>query len=324
MQKHICYEGSTTKRGHKGMKFIVYGAGAIGAYFGGRLVEAEQDVTFFVREKRAAQLASGLVIESPEGNVNTYVNVATTLEQTTTADVLIVAVKGYHFTEALPQIVAIAKKTGAYVLPLLNGIEHVIHLQEQLGKEKVLGGFASIIATLNEQGHVVHASKSSNIQFGALHDTQQSIVHALANLDETLKTSFIVNSDILKGMWKKYMLITAFSGITTTTQQPASAMQHEATLHVAQTIVREMASIAALEGVQIVEGEVEKEASRLEKFSGTQTSSMHQDMRKGLPLEVEHLHGAALRIAKKHRVSVPTIATIYGILQPHAAGQLKI
>lgn len=316
VMKNIQHKGGVFK-----MNIIVYGAGAIGAYFGGRLVEAGQNVTFFVRQKRAEQLAKGLVLESPEGRFEASVQLATDVEQLSTADVVIIAVKGYHFQEALPQIVDIATRTGAYVLPLLNGIEHVTLLQQQLGEQKVIGGFASIIATLNEQGHVVHSSKGSNIQFGALHDSQQNIVAELAALDGALRTSFVVSDDILKGMWKKYMLITAFSGITASTQQPASALQHAPTLHVAQAMIREMAQLAQLEGVALTTDEVEKEVARIAKFGGAQTSSMHQDLRKGLPLEVEHLHGAALRLAQKHGVMIPTVSTIYGILQPYAAGQ---
>lgn len=51
------------------MKILVVGAGAIGGYFGGRLLEAGRDVTFLVRPRRAAELAaSGLVIRSPNGD----------------------------------------------------------------------------------------------------------------------------------------------------------------------------------------------------------------------------------------------------------------
>ena len=39
------------------MKILVVGAGAIGGYFGGRLLEAGRDVTFLVRPRRAAELA---------------------------------------------------------------------------------------------------------------------------------------------------------------------------------------------------------------------------------------------------------------------------
>jgi phosphoglycerate dehydrogenase-like enzyme len=47
------------------MRFLIVGAGAIGGYFGGRLLEAGADVTFLVRPRRAAELArTGLAIQS--------------------------------------------------------------------------------------------------------------------------------------------------------------------------------------------------------------------------------------------------------------------
>ena len=51
------------------MRVLVVGAGAIGGYFGGRLLEAGRDVTFLVRPRRAAELArTGLVIRSRFGD----------------------------------------------------------------------------------------------------------------------------------------------------------------------------------------------------------------------------------------------------------------
>ncbi len=51
------------------MRFLVVGAGAIGGYFGGRLLEAGRDATFLVRPRRAAELASaGLTIRSRFGD----------------------------------------------------------------------------------------------------------------------------------------------------------------------------------------------------------------------------------------------------------------
>ncbi len=52
------------------MRILVVGAGAIGGYFGGRMLQAGRDVTFLVRPRRAAELAgAGLVIKSPNGDV---------------------------------------------------------------------------------------------------------------------------------------------------------------------------------------------------------------------------------------------------------------
>ena len=139
------------------MNILVQGAGALGAYFGGRLLESGQNVSFFVREKRAAQLIKeGLKINSPEGNFESKdVTVYTSPEQVKNIDLVILAVKGYHLDQVIPQVQTIVQQTGACVLPLLNGMEHLERLQQAVGKEKVIGGFASIIATLNAQGHVV-------------------------------------------------------------------------------------------------------------------------------------------------------------------------
>ena len=59
------------------MRILVLGAGGVGGYFGGRLAEAGGDVTFLVRERRAAELAAdGLVIKSPYGNAAVRVRTA--------------------------------------------------------------------------------------------------------------------------------------------------------------------------------------------------------------------------------------------------------
>ena len=193
------------------MNILVHGAGALGAYFGGRMLEAGENVSFLVREKRAAQLKEeGLKLYSPEGNFETKdVSVFTSIEQANNIDLVILAVKGYHLAQAIPQVQAIVKQTGAFVLPLLNGIEHLEKLQAAVGKERVLGGFASIIATLDEQGHVKHTSGGSAIKFGALYPEQLKVCEKLEEINTRVKTNILREQDILKHMWNKYIFITA-------------------------------------------------------------------------------------------------------------------
>src|SRR5699024_519699 len=109
------------------MKIIVQGAGALGSYFGGRMLEAGYDVSFFVRERRAQQLKDhGLKIDSPVGNYQTVdPQLYTKIEDIQEADLLILAVKGYHLDEAVKQAGEIVRQTDAFVLPLLNGVEQL-------------------------------------------------------------------------------------------------------------------------------------------------------------------------------------------------------
>lgn len=305
------------------MNILVHGAGALGSYFGGRMLEAGENVSFFVRERRATQLAAeGFRIESPEGNFEKAdVNIYTSVNDVKEIDLVILSVKGYHLDEAIRQVTEIVNQTGAFVLPLLNGIEHLERLQKAVGKEKVLGGFASIIATLNSKGHVIHSSGSSAVKFGALHEEQLGICDVLDKINERVRTNFLREENILKHMWKKYIFITAFSGVTSATQLPAGFIaKNEATFAVGRKIVLEMCSLARKEGIELSVQEGEIMASRLKGFAFESTSSMHQDLRKGLPIEVEHLHGGALRIAARHNIEIPVIETIYGVLKPYENG----
>lgn len=306
------------------MKILVQGVGALGGYFGLRILEAGYDVSFFVREKRAQQLKEeGLRISSPEGDFEKKdITIYTKINDLPSIDLLILAVKGYHLDQVIPQVEKIVERTGAFVLPLLNGIEHLEKLQKAVGKEKVLGGFASIIATLNAQGHIVHSNASGVAKFGTLHSDQIEVCKELEEIGRHAKTNIIREEDILKHMWNKYIFITAFSGITSAMQLPAGFITNsDATLSTAQNVIQEMCTLAEKEGIHLTEKEVEKRKMSLTKFSGESTSSMHQDMRKGLPLEVEHIHGGALRIAEKHQIRIPVIETLYGILKPYENGK---
>ncbi|WP_068674883.1 ketopantoate reductase family protein [Oceanobacillus sp. Castelsardo] len=306
------------------MNVLVFGAGAVGAYFGGRMLEANHSVSFFVREKRAKQLKEeGLKLISPEGDfVTKNLTLHTSEKEVKNTDLIILAVKGYHLEHVIPQLKIIMEQTGAFVLPLLNGFEHIDKLDQAVGKEKVLGGFAYIFATLNQQGHVVHGGNSSSIKFGSRHESQIEVCNQLNSMNQHVKTNLLLDENIIKEMWRKYLLITAFSGITSATQLPSGfTINSESTFNVLKNILLEMNLIAEKEGVIFAREEVDKIISLFKQYPNDTTSSMHQDLRKGLPIEVEHLQGGAVRYAQKHNVTIPVIETIYGILKPYENGK---
>src|SRR5262245_59367283 len=133
------------------MRFLIVGAGAIGGYFGGRLLEAGRDVTFLVRPGRAARLAAnGLVLTSPAGDTS-IPSTPTILasEFSDTFDVLILACKAYDLDGAI-ESVAPAVGPGTAVVPLLNGMSHLDVLDARLGPARVLGEACFISARLDD------------------------------------------------------------------------------------------------------------------------------------------------------------------------------
>ena len=308
------------------MNIVVIGAGALGVYFGGRLLEVGQNVSFFVREKRGEQLKNeGLKISSPEGDFESRdVSIYTSPEQISNADLIILSVKGYHLDSVIPQIQTIVEHTGAFVLPLLNGIEHIERLQQAVGEDKVMGGLATIVATLNKEGHVEHTNPASTLKYGALHSEQTQICNQLEEIQQQLISNFIREENILKHLWIKYAFITALSGITSAMQLPSGYIANTpATLEIAKKVINEMSMLAGKEGIHLSNEEVEGIVNMLLGFKKEATSSMHQDLRKGLPIELQHLQGGALRLAAKHGVAIPVIETLYGILKPYENGKVE-
>src|SRR5579862_3478332 len=148
------------------MRILVLGAGAIGGYFGGRLLEAGRDVTFLVRPRRAAQLAAaGIVVTSPYGDIARVAPHVMTEQITQPFDLILVSCKAYDLASSMDAI-APAVGNATAILPLLNGLRHVDDLVARFGAARVLGGHCMISSVLNEHGVVEHLNQIHSITFG--------------------------------------------------------------------------------------------------------------------------------------------------------------
>ena len=138
------------------MRVLIVGAGAIGGYFGGRMLQAGRDITFLVRPRRALELAAaGLVIKSPNGDVTLKdppVVQADTIKDK--FDVVLLSCKAYDLDDAIKSF-APAVGEGTSIIPLLNGMRHLDVLDKKFGASHVLGGLCVTAVTLNEKREVV-------------------------------------------------------------------------------------------------------------------------------------------------------------------------
>ncbi|MFE4353185.1 ketopantoate reductase family protein [Peribacillus butanolivorans] len=300
------------------MNIVIIGAGALGSYFGGRLQQAGQHVQYLVRKKRAQQLKeNGLRITSPHGNYDfNELHIIEDVKKIEQVDLVILAVKGQHLQGTIPDLKLLVEK-GAKILPLLNGIEHISILQDELSEAAVIGGSAFIIATLNEKGHVVHSNKNHDLIFGPLHPSQTKICDEFEQAVSSAIMGASRTENILIRMWIKYMFITAFSGVTTASNLPIGTIRRfPETNRLLEHVLIEMKKLANAYNVGITEQNVAQALENMAGLPDESTSSMHQDLRKGQTLEVEHLQGGALRLAEKVNLKLPVIETLYGLIKP--------
>ncbi|WP_147533589.1 2-dehydropantoate 2-reductase [Bacillus marasmi] len=298
------------------MRVLVVGAGAVGGYFGGRLVEKGEDVTFLVRENRKKQLEkNGLVIKSINGDVTLQPKTISAGDQAEAFDVILLSTKAYHLQGAIDSIKPfVSEKT--MIVPLLNGIIQVEKLIETFGDEKVLGGLCFIESTLNAEGDVVQTSPAHTLMFGERNGEITERVQKLASTFEGTKANFRLRQNIMQEMWHKYMFITAMSGMTTLMRAPMGPIREEPTgAELIKKLFDEIAAVMNKIEAPLMENAVDVELEKFYKVGYGMKSSMQRDMEKGLSIEADHLQGYLISKAKEYGISVPVLETIYANLK---------
>jgi len=147
----------------------VFGAGAVGGYFGGRLAEAGHDVRFVARGRQLAAIRDhGLRVSSVDGDfLIRPAHVADDPAAIGQVDVVLVAVKAWQVPEAADAMGPLVGEN-TFVVPLQNGVEAPDLLSAVLGRPRVLGGLCRILAYLDGPGHIRHTGVTPYIAFGEL------------------------------------------------------------------------------------------------------------------------------------------------------------
>jgi 2-dehydropantoate 2-reductase len=279
------------------MRILILGAGAVGGYFGGRLLEAGRDVTFLVRAGRAAELArDGLNIKSAYGDA-TLSNPATVQANnlSETFDVVILSSKAYDLESAMDSFAA-AVGPQTMILPLLNGMNHLEVLSARFGRERVLGGECKIAATLNEDRAVVHLNQVHSISFGELDGGISERIRALAAVMTGAGFDAQPSDAILQQMWEKWVFLATLAGATCLMRGSLgdilTAPSGDAFL---LALFEECRAIAEAEGYAPRPAFLGWSRPLLTQTGSTFTASMLRDLESGSRTEADHVLGDLLR-----------------------------
>ena len=143
------------------MRILVLGAGALGGYFGGKLLEGGANVEFLVRPRRAAQLKErGLIVKTQEGEIRQPARTVQAGGISGAYDAVLLSCKAYDLDDAMDAIVP-AVTGDCVVVPVLNGVRHIDALSRRFGKRHVFGGLTAVNAVLTPDGEIVQSPVSS-------------------------------------------------------------------------------------------------------------------------------------------------------------------
>jgi 2-dehydropantoate 2-reductase len=281
------------------MRTLVVGAGGIGGYFGGRLLDAKRDVTFLVRPRRAAQLAAdGLVIKSSFGDLH-YPNPPTIQADALASsgqhfDLVLLSCKAYDLDDAIKSF-APAVGPDTMVLPMLNGMRHMDVLVERFGATAVLGGLCMIASTLDDAGQILHLNAIHAMIFGERDGTRSARVAAVEHEMSHGHFESKLSDGIVQAMWEKWVFIGTGAGITSLMRASVGDIEAAGGASIAAALLDECADVATVAGFPPSAASLERSLATFTAAGSTLTASMYRDIERGGRTEAEHLLGDLLR-----------------------------
>jgi len=299
------------------VRIVVMGSGGTGGYFGAKLARAGEDVTFVARGAHLAALrAGGLRIKSAvEGDWSVRAPAVERLDGVPPADVVLFCVKSFDTEEAAALIrPVVGPETG--VLSIQNGVDNEEKLERVLGTGHVLGGAARVFATIEAPGVVAHTF-GGHLVFGEMDGRETARARALLAACQRAAIPAELVADVPRALWEKYVFLTTHAGLTALTRCPAGVLRAIPEVReLYRRIATELIAIGRAAGVKLDDGVFEQGMKLLDTVAPNAFTSLHYDLTHGKRLELEALHGHAVRLAERHRVPAPTVFAVYAALLP--------
>jgi 2-dehydropantoate 2-reductase len=300
------------------MHIVVFGAGGVGGYFGGRLAQAGEQVTFIARGEHLRSIrANGLAIESINGDFTVKpVDATDDTSQVADVDVVLVCVKAWQVPKAAKAIVPMLGPN-TFVVPLENGLEAPSQLAEILGREHVLGGVCGIFSHLASPGYIAHSGAEPWVAFGELDNHPSVRSQNLLRIFEHAGVSADIPPDTNLAIWRKFLFVSAFSGIGAVTRVPVGMFRSQAgTRQMLEDALKECYTLATAQGIHLPFDSVAKIMAAIDEYPPYEISSLQRDILSGCPSELEAQIGAVVRMGKMLDIPTPIYVFIYHSLLP--------
>jgi 2-dehydropantoate 2-reductase len=289
------------------MEHAVLGAGAIGGLVGTAVASLGEGVSVIVLPERLPGYPALLSVERPSGAITAPAKVAATL--TNPVNVLWIATKTYQLKTALPAVQSLPR----YVVPLLNGVDHIEVLRAHFGCDRVVPATIAVEAERIAPGRFVQRSPFVNLNLSAVGEQALgAIVARLRDLEFTCR--FIENEQTL--LWSKlcflgpYALVTSASGMN-----KGEIYADEEWKRKLISAMAEACAVAKASGAEVDPAQIQTIYDGLP--SGIR-SSMQKDLASRRQLELDAIGGPIMRGGERYGIDVSTTAALTAVIRAKA------
>ena len=300
------------------MRIAVFGAGAVGGYFGARLAQAGEEVIFIARGGHLEAIRqNGLFVESPLGDFHIHPAQATDRpEEVGPVDVVLVGVKAWQVPEVAPKMGPLLGPE-TFIVPLENGVEAADQLAAVWGRERVLGGLCRIISTVAAPGRIRHGGMEPYVAFGELDNRPSPRAERLRAAFERAGVRAEIPSDISVALWEKFLFIAPFAGLGAVTRAPVGVLRSVPHLRrMLEDAIGEAFAVGRARSVRLPDDAPARTLALIDGMPPEGTTSMQRDIAAGRPSELDYLVGAVVRLGEASGVATPLYVFMYYALWP--------
>jgi len=287
--------------------FAIIGAGAVGSYYGGRLVKAGHDVRFLLRSDYEIVKEKGLTVESIDGGfVLPEVTCAKTPEEIGTVDVVIVAWKATS-NARFQEVIAPLLHDETVIVTLQNGLGNIEALADLFGMARILGAMCFVCINRIEPGLIRHTG-GGMIAMGEASPGVTPRLRELAGIFEGANVRCEISENFSEAQWRKLVWNVPFNGLCITeggidTGKLLAMPDGEVRV---RELMFEVKRTAAGLGFEIENEFIEFQIKRTYPMKDYRPSSMI-DFVHGHPVETEAIWSEPLRRARAVGVETPRL-----------------
>lgn len=309
------------------MKIAIIGTGGVGGYFGGKLANEGNDVTFLARgEHLKAMQSKGLTVKSILEDFHVDdIKATDKITELEKPDFIIIGVKAWQIKEVRDDLKKIVH-AGSMILPLQNGVLASDELSEAIDRSLVLGGLCQIISKIESPGVINHFGIEPLIVFGELDKTISPRVRQVQKLLESADINARISKDIESDLWKKFIGICVGGLLAVTRTTYGELRQIKETRKMMTELLKEIYLLSQKIGIEIEPLFVEEWVTFVDTFPYESTSSLTRDIWEGKPSELEYQNGTVVKLGKEFDVETPINRFIYNSILPSelkARGEFK-
>jgi len=315
------------------MKFLIAGAGAIGAYIGAHMARAGLDVTLFGRgpHLRAMQ-EHGVRVKTVEGDFEARPKVASKLEEVGQVDVVLLAVKAHSLPELAPQLRPVLSRDTT-VVSMQNGVPwwyfqgcggpcEGIRLERvdpggvisaAIEPRRVVGSIV-YLSTEVEQPGVIRHTEGNRISLGEPEGTRSDRCRRIAEALIAAGLRCPVTTRIRHEIWVKILGNVAFNPVSVLTGATLVQMARDPEVSaLVRNIMREAEAVAGQLGLELPIS-IEQRMAGAEKV-GEHKTSMLQDLEAGRAMELEAVVGAVVELGERFNLPMVHTRTVYACVK---------